>query len=130
MISIRYKNYKSNEDINELKSLKNSFKKLMKKNIFLYKKNQFYKIGNLIKVNNGKMFFKKVNAFMNKNKNCDLDINNVQAHYEDIFNESINVNVVTMNEIELGIGDLIHENFSCIDFSHVELNYACRKNHR
>ena len=130
MIEIRLINSKTIDETNELKSLKISFKKIMKRNIFLYEKNQFYKIGNLIKANNGKSFFKNVNAFLNKNKTCELDLDNVQAHYDSIFNEPINVNVERINEINIGIDNLVHDNYSCIDVSKVELNYAILKTSR
>jgi hypothetical protein len=42
MLSIRYKLSSSPEDLFELKRLKKSFKKIMKRNIFLYEKNEFF----------------------------------------------------------------------------------------
>ena len=49
MLAIRHKTYVTQEDKDELKCLKKAFKKIMKKNIFLYEKNQLFKIENLIK---------------------------------------------------------------------------------
>ncbi len=66
MFSIRYKLIQSTEDIIELKSMKKCFKNVMKRNIFLYEKNEYFKIGNLIKAKSGVKFFKSVNLFLNK----------------------------------------------------------------
>jgi hypothetical protein len=65
----------------------------MKKNIFLYEKNQYFKIGNLIKSNNGEKFFKSVNAFLNKDKKIELQMEQVVMHYDRIFNESLNIDL-------------------------------------
>ena len=53
MLVIKYKICQSEEDKIEYKRLKKEFKILMKKNIFLYEKNEYCKIGNLIKAKNG-----------------------------------------------------------------------------
>ena len=44
MFSIRYKLIQSTEDIIELKRLKKCFKNVMKRNIFLYEKNEYIKL--------------------------------------------------------------------------------------
>jgi Sec7-like guanine-nucleotide exchange factor len=56
-----------------MKSLKKEFKKIMKKNIFLFEKNEYFKIEKLIKYKNGDSFFKKVNE-MKKDKKENIDI--------------------------------------------------------
>ena len=96
----------------------------MKKNIFLYEKNEYYKIGNLIKAKNGDKFFKNVNSFLNKNKNCELDVDIVLSHYDSIFNEQLNIDNDTMNEVMDGIDDLKHVNFEAININVTELKYA------
>ncbi len=83
----------------------------------------FY-IGNLIKANSGERFFKNVNAFLNKDKNSELDINKVLSHYDEIFNEPLNVNIDTVNEINTGIFDLKHENFTTIEVNSSELKFV------
>jgi hypothetical protein len=81
-----------------------------------------FKIGNLIKANGGKTIFKNVNAFLNKDKK--LDINKVLSHYDEIFNEPLNVDIDTVNEINTGIFDLKHENFTTIEVNSSELKFA------
>ena len=47
----------------------------MKKNIFLYEKNEYFKVEKLIKCNNGDAFFKRVNLVKNKEKEIiEIDI--------------------------------------------------------
>ena len=126
MLIIRHKKDKSSEDIIVLKSLKKDFKKMMKKNIFLYEKNEFFKIGSFIKANSGKNFFKSVNLFLNNNKTPNLDINAVLSHYDSIFNDPIHVDTNTFNQINEGIADIIHDNFQAIEISIIELNMAIK----
>jgi len=99
MLVIKYKIIQSEEDKINYKRLRKDFKNLMKKNIFLYEKNEYYKISNLIKAKNGDKFFKSVNSFLNKNKNCELDVDTVLSHYDSIFNEPLNIDNDTMNEV-------------------------------
>jgi hypothetical protein len=98
----------------------------MKKNIFLYEKNQYFKIGNLIKYNNGEKFFKSVNAFLNKDKKIELQMEQVVMHYDHIFNESLNIDLETLNEVKVGISDIIIDNFTSIEVNTTELNYALK----
>ena len=61
LLLIKYmKNY-TQEDLSNIKVLKKEFKRIMKKNIFLYEKNEYFKIEKLIKSNNGDSFLKKSN---------------------------------------------------------------------
>ena len=47
----------------------------MKKNIFLYEKNEYFKVEKLINCNNGDAFFKRVNLVKNKEKEIiEIDI--------------------------------------------------------
>jgi hypothetical protein len=55
MIFLRYENPVVN--IIEIKSLKKKFKKIMKKNINMYEKNELFNIENLIKEKNSEKFF-------------------------------------------------------------------------
>jgi hypothetical protein len=126
MLSIRFKSTKSIADLLELKSLKKSFKDLMKKNIFLYEKNQYFKIGNLIKAKSGVNFFKNVNAFLNKDKKIELQMDQIVAHYDNIFNESLNIDLETLSEVNAGISDIIFDNFTPIEVNTTELNYALK----
>ena len=121
MLLIRYKLFRTTEDNNNLKILKKKFRNVMKRNIFLYEKNEFFKIGNLIKANNSEKFFKNVNNFLKKNKKCELNINEVVSHYDSIFNEPLNVDADTAFEVEAGIVDLKHENYMSINISRLEL---------
>ena len=64
----------------------------MKKNIFLYKKNELFKIEKLIKCNNSESFFRKVNKELNKDKDkITLNIDEFVNHYYNIFNRPLNV---------------------------------------
>ena len=127
MLVIKYKIFQTEEDKIKYKRLRKDFKNLMKKNIFLYEKNEYYKIGNLIKAKNGDKFFKSVNSFLNKNKNCELDVDTVLSHYDSIFNEPLNIDNDTMNEVMDGIDDLKHVNFEAINVNVTELKYAFKK---
>jgi hypothetical protein len=66
MLFLRFNSHQSDDNSQELKKLKKDFKKIMKKNIYLYEKNEYFKIGNLIKCNNGDKFFKEINKILNK----------------------------------------------------------------
>ena len=126
MFSIRYKLIQSTEDIIELKRLKKCFKNVMKRNIFLYEKNEYFKIGNLIKAKSGVKFFKSVNMFLNKDKVIDLELGKVVEHYDTIFNEPLNIDIGTFNEVKEGIADLIIENFTTIDINLTEFKHVLK----
>ena len=98
MLSIRYKSIQTIEDLNDLKRLKKCFKNMMKKNLFLYEMNQYFKIGNLIKAKSGENFFKIVNSFLNKDKKIELQMDQVVTHYYQIFNETLNINFFELTE--------------------------------
>ena len=117
MILIRYDPHKSTSSSEKLKHLKKEFKKIMKRNIFLYEKNEFYIIGNLIKENNGVNFFKKVNAIINKNKNQSITIKEDELlyHYNNIFNNNLVVNLENYNLVINNIADISHDNFHPIE---------------
>jgi hypothetical protein len=124
MLVLKYKSVQSILDKQEFKRLQKCFKDLVKRNIYLYERNEFYKIGNLIKAKSGVQFFKNVNTFLGKNNNCDLGINTVLHHYDSIFNEPLDIDAYTINEVNAGIFDIKHENFEEIDVNLVELKYA------
>ena len=87
MVTLRHIVDKNRSDIVESKSLKKDFKKIMKKNIYLYEKNELFKIEKLIKCNNSESFFRKVNKQLNNDKEkITLDINDLVNHYSNIFN--------------------------------------------
>ena len=105
MKKIRHKIDKNQNDIIEAKSLKKIFKRTMKKNIYLYERNELFKIEKLIKFNNSKSFFKKVNKQLNNGKDkITLDINDVAKHYSNIFNRPLNVS----DEINVNVNTEIH----------------------
>jgi hypothetical protein len=122
LLSIQFMNTHTQDNLIELKILKKEFKKVMKKNIYLYEKNEYFKIEKLIKCNNGESFFKKVNLFKTKNKdNISIEIDTLANHYYNIFNKPLNVNKQTENEVNDEIKDIIHENFNSIEIYHSEL---------
>ncbi len=53
-----------------------------------------------------------------------MDINKVLSHYDEIFNEPLNVDIDTVNEINTGIFDLKNENFTTIEVNSSELKFA------
>ena len=94
-----------------MKALKKEFKKIMKKNIFLYEKNEYFKIEKLIKCKNGDSFFKKVNELKkDKKENIDIKMDTLLEHYRSIFNRPLNVTQQVINEVHEEIKDIIHEN--------------------
>ena len=48
------------------------------------------------------------------------------SHYDSIFNDPINVDTNTFNQINEGIADIIHDNFQAIEISIIELNMAIK----
>jgi hypothetical protein len=68
MVTLRHIVDKNRSDIVESKSLKKDFKKIMKKNIYLYEKNELFKIEKLIKCNKSESFFRKVNKQLKNDK--------------------------------------------------------------
>jgi hypothetical protein len=124
MLVLKYKSEQSILDKQEFKRLKKCFKDMVKRNIYLYERNEFYKIGNLIKAKSGVQFFKNVNKFLGKNSDTELDINSVLHHYDSIFNEPLDIDINTINEVNAGIFDIKHENFEEIDVNLIELKYA------
>jgi hypothetical protein len=108
-----------------MKALKKEFKKIMKKNIFLYEKNEYFKIEKLIKCKNGDSFFKKNNEIKkDKKENIDIKIDTLLEHYRSIFNRPLNVTQQVINEVHEEIKDIIHENFDLIEINITELKYA------
>ena len=99
---------------------------MMKKNLFLYEMNQYFKIGNLIKAKSGEKFFKIVNSFLNKDKKIELQMDQVVTHYDQIFNETLNIDLETLNEVKEGISAIIIDNFIPIDVNTTELNFALK----
>jgi hypothetical protein len=47
-------------------------------------------------------------------------------HYDHIFNESLNIDLETLNEVKVGISDIIIDNFTSIEVNTTELNYALK----
>ena len=45
-------------------------------------------------------------------------------HYDSIFNEPLDIDINTINEVNAGIFDIKHENFEEIDVNLIELKYA------
>ncbi len=112
MLLIKNKNNHSSDDIEEIKRLKKNFKKIMKKNIFLYEKNELFEIEKLIKCNNSESFFRKVNHRLNKDKDkITLDVNELVNHYHSIFNRPLNVSEEIQNRVYNDIQDIINDNF-------------------
>jgi len=50
----------------------------------------------------------------------------VVMHYDNIFNESLNIDLETLNEVKVGISDIIIDNFTSIEVNTTELNYALK----
>ena len=127
MIIIRTKENITTKDFIELKRLKCLFKKQMKKNIFLYEKNAYFKITKLIKLNNGEKFFQKVNSVLMKRNVVDVKIEDLFNHYSNIFNDPLKINDEIITLINNDIADLSHNNFKSINISSDELKYAMNK---
>jgi endonuclease/exonuclease/phosphatase family metal-dependent hydrolase len=128
MLLIKYKNNHSSDDIEEIKRLKKNFKKIMKKNIFLYEKNELFKIEKLIKCNNSESFFRKVNHRLNKDKDkITLDVNELVNHYYSIFNRPLNVSEEIQNRVYNDIQDIIHDNFIPIEINITEFKYTIKQ---
>jgi hypothetical protein len=128
MLLIKYKNNHSSDDIEEIKRLKKNFKKIMKKNIFLYEKNELFKIEKLIKCNNSESFFRKVNHRLNKDKDkITLDVNELVNHYYSIFNRPLNVSEEIQNRVFNDIQDIIHDNFIPIETNITEFKYTIKQ---
>ena len=106
--------------------MKKSLKNLMKNNIFLYEKNQYFKIGNLITAKNGEKFFKNVNLFLNEDTKIELQMDQIVTNYDSIFNETLNIEVETLNEVKVGISDIIIDNFTPIEKNSTELTFALK----
>jgi hypothetical protein len=97
---------------NELKELKKLFKKIMKNNIRLYEKNEFYHINKLIKEKNSDNFFKKVKKTTNKKDvKIEMSIELIAQHYNLIFNDKLNVDPIVITDINNGIKDIDIKNF-------------------
>ena len=128
MLILRYKTRKTEIDIIELKSLKYNFKKIMKSNINLYEKNQYFKINHLIKINNSEKFFKKVNDMKRKSELViDIDIDKMRDYYSNIFNKVLKVDVNFVDHVNREIDDIKHENFTSIEINYNELELALKE---
>jgi hypothetical protein len=128
MLLLRFKETKNEIDIIEIKSLKHKFKKIMKNNINLYEKNQYYKVNHLIKINNSEKFFKKVNDMKRKNEILiDIDIEKIRDYYSNIFNKPLNVDKKFIDHINEQIDDIKHENYSPIDININQLKLALKE---
>lgn len=102
----------------EFNRLKKVFKRTMKKNIYLYEKNEYFKIEKLIKCNNGDQFFKKVKKIISKdNEKINIDIETLAQHYQSIFNRPLNVSDEVINEINVELNDVSIENYQSISIS-------------
>ena len=111
----------------ELKILKKLFKKTMKRNIKLYEKNEFYKISKLIKETNSDKFFKKVKQTTNKkNMEVDMNIDNVAQHYDQIFNDPLNVKPEIIASVIDNNKDIILNNFYPINLNLCEFKLALK----
>ena len=107
----------------EFNRLKKVFKRTMKKNIYLYEKNEYFKIEKLIKCNNGDQFFKKVKKIISKdNEKINIDIETLAQHYQSIFNRPLNVSDEVINEINVELNDVSIENYQSISISSTDLN--------
>jgi hypothetical protein len=122
MVTFRHKVDKNQNDIVELKSLKKDFKRILKKNIYLYEKNELFKIEKLIKRNNSESFFRKVNKQLNNDKeNITLDINDLVNHYSNIFNMPLNVTDERNSYVNQEINDLDINNFEPIEINKYDI---------
>jgi hypothetical protein len=122
MVTFRHKVDKNQNDIVELKSLKKDFKRILKKNIYLYEKNELFKIEKLIKLNNSESFFRKVNKQLNNDKeNITLDINDLVNHYSNIFNMPLNVTDERNSYVNQEINDLDINNFEPIEINKYDI---------
>ena len=75
----------------------------MKKNIFLYEKNEYFKVEKLIKCNNGDAFFKTVNLMKNKEKEIiEIDINTLHCKN----NVSRNLTLICVDEFGHNISQI------------------------
>ena len=81
ILELRFRNNNINHLNNEIKDLKRKFKKIMKKNIYLYEKNEFYKIDKLIRERNSVSFFDK--EFILK-PSIDLNFKSIDLQYNDL----------------------------------------------
>jgi hypothetical protein len=128
MLVLRFKERKDDFDVIEIKSLKHKFKKIMKNNIHLYEKKQYYKMNHLIKCNNSEKFFKKVNDIKRKNEILiNIDIDKIRDYYSNIFNKPLNVDKRFIDHINEQIDDIKHENYSPIDLNINELKLALKE---
>ena len=102
----------------------------MKKNIFLYEKNEYFKIGKLIKCNNGDRFFKKINKIINKDKSViDIPIDKLVQHYYDIFNRPLCVSEQVINGVNQDTEDINMINFKAMNIDLADLNLALKQTH-
>jgi hypothetical protein len=128
MLVLRHKQDKTQNDYDELKVLKKSFKIIMKKNIFLYEKNELFKIEKLIKCKNSESFFKKVNKELNKDKdNITLNIDDLANHYSNIFNRPLNVSDEINDFVNSEIQDVNIDNYIPIEISKFESKSAIKQ---
>ena len=114
---------------NELRQLKKKFKKIIKRNIKLYQNNEYYKIDKLLKEKNSAQFFKKV-KFLSNNNDTKIDLSEVEVmkHYESIFNEEVNVDILIKTDIMTRIKDIKIENYTGLQLSSSELKLALKQN--
>ena len=128
MLMVRFKKDKEPEDLIKIKELKKEFKNIMKKNIFLYGKNEYFKVGKLIKCNNGDAFFKRVILVKNKEKEIiEIDINTLVRHYSEIFNRPLNVSDEVIQFVHNETNDIIHENFKSMSIDVLDLKNAIKQ---
>ena len=125
MLKIRYIKNKTEENIEELKLLKRDFRKIVKKNIYLYEKNEYFKLENLIKSKNGDEFFKKINKVINKeNDIINLQNDTLVDHFFNIFNRPLNVSNEVIESVEIETQDISHSNYSPISINISDLTNA------
>ena len=90
------------------------------------KKINILKLEILLKLKTDEKFFKNVNSFLNKDKKIELQMDQIVTHYDRIFNETLNIEVETLNEVKVGISDIIIDNFKPIEVNSTELTYALK----
>ena len=90
------------------------------------KKINILKLEILLKLKTDEKFFKNVNSFLNKDKKIELQMDQIVTHYDRIFNETLNIEVETLNEVKVGISDIIIDNFTPIEVNSTELTFALK----
>jgi hypothetical protein len=128
MLFLRFNSHQSDDNSHELKKLKKDFKKIMKKNIYLYEKNEYFKIGKLIKCNNGDKFFKEINKILNKDKSkIDIPIDTLAQHYHEIFNRPLCVTEEVINQVNQKIENIKIEYYESMNIELIDLELTIKQ---